>query len=430
MQRASALLDIQRFPDAIVLYERALSIEPEDPAILTCLAYSVRMVGDRKASQQYAERALQTDPEYDWAYRELTYLRLEVNDLSGAYKKASMAVQVNPENIYSLHLLGHCAVALDRTEEARLLADSILDLAPDEIEGHDLHAKVAEEEGDIVTAVERLQKALEIDPEDAVIIERLAKAQRQLKQDAASASYYQAALHADPHDRGVQASLKDSLHQLALFGERGQRRRSPAARLGVLTGVYLATWYLLVSQLAATNNHCLDQPNRFCRLADRCRSAGLDGPQAIHRQPFSAAGTWLPGAAQPGAPGMAHWYPRHSRLSGGHRVVAVSRRRTGRCGAGPGLAAHRRDLDCTTGVRTGCAAGNRDRHGARRPVQISPILPTGFRSGTRCSMSSSALCCLLSLRPGCRRTHLWSLSYSWSGRFSPTTVARHGLPRR
>ncbi|MGB5410915.1 MAG: hypothetical protein WBN09_05265, partial [Woeseiaceae bacterium] len=246
LERAGALFDIDRYADAIVLYEQALSLAPDNPYVMTCLAQSLRFAGDHAGCKEYAERAVQSDPEFSWPYRELALLRLYANDVGGAYELATTSVQLMPENVLALHLLGRCAYAMDRYEEVRYIADVIFDIAPDEIEGHDLHALVAEEEGTPADVVRHLQTALEIDPENAVLIEKLANAQRQLRQSDASTTYYHAALNADPHDRAVQASLKDSLHRLALFGERHHRMRSPAAWLGLLTVVYLAAWLILL----------------------------------------------------------------------------------------------------------------------------------------------------------------------------------------
>ena len=245
VQRAHALVDIERYGDAIVLFENALSLEPEDPHVLTSIACTLRLAGDRKGARTYAERALRSDPEFSWAYRELALLRLDANDARGAYKLATTGVRLSPEDVAALHVLGCCAFSLERNEEVRAIAERILDAAPDEIEGHNLLALVADEEGAVADTVRHLQKVLEIDPENASAIERLANAQRRLRQADVSTTYYSAALHADPGDREVQSSLKDSLHRFALFGERNHRLRSPAAWLGTLTVVYLFVFWVL-----------------------------------------------------------------------------------------------------------------------------------------------------------------------------------------
>ncbi len=250
IERAHALNEIERYTDAVALFENALALDPDSAYVMTCIAWTLRQLGDYNGCKEYAERAIQSDPEFQWPYRELAQLRLLANDIDGAYKLATTAVQLETENINSLHLLGHCAFALDRHEEVRFIAAAILEIDPDEYEAHELLSFVAAAENDHAGAVRHLQRALDIEPENALLIEQLANAQQKLRRSESSAELFEAALHADPHDRNVQTSLRDSIYKMALFGERNQRLRSPAAWCAMITMVYLGVWFFV----AATTN--------------------------------------------------------------------------------------------------------------------------------------------------------------------------------
>src|SRR5262249_25321703 len=69
MSRAQALMDINRWSDAVAILNKGLSANPDNHWILCSLAVSHLNMGDRDRAMEYANRAVSIEPEEERGHR-------------------------------------------------------------------------------------------------------------------------------------------------------------------------------------------------------------------------------------------------------------------------------------------------------------------------------------------------------------------------
>ena len=148
-------------------------------------------------------------------------------------------MQLEPENIEALYTLANCALGVDRQEEARVLGEMMVAQAPESRYGHEMLGEVAQLRDELPDAARHFEKALELEPNNAGLLESLANIRNAHNKFGESVSLLRGALSVDPNQQRRQSSFHSSIKRFALFGEAHERRKSVAGLMVIVFIAYL-----------------------------------------------------------------------------------------------------------------------------------------------------------------------------------------------
>jgi rhomboid protease GluP len=195
LRRASALMEDNKVDEAIVEYEQAVRMKPEDGQIRNLLAWAVLAKGDTHRAAVELQKAIQADPKNAYAVYTLGTVyqtQKEFDKAKGEYLKAG---QINPK-------IGYPHVGL---------------------------ASVASEQGDDELAVREYRRALELDPELESANYMLGESLRKLKRwdEAIAAFEKEIELSGDPN----AASALGSVYEAKGMKKEAEEARGRAEKL-------------------------------------------------------------------------------------------------------------------------------------------------------------------------------------------------------
>jgi tetratricopeptide (TPR) repeat protein len=182
--KGSVLEELNRFSEAVEVYQKALEIEPNNHRIRYSLGNALEKSGRRKSGLIEMERILEQNPDDPSALNFTGYtLALEGTQMERAEKLVRRALELKPEDGYImdslawiLHKKGENDIALEYLQKAaaKVKTDPI----------------IADHLGDILLiknrkseAAEAYRRSLNINPENLVIQEKLRKLEEELKSE-------------------------------------------------------------------------------------------------------------------------------------------------------------------------------------------------------------------------------------------------------
>jgi tetratricopeptide (TPR) repeat protein len=99
-------------------YRSALVVAPEDPLVLSCIAYDLAQDGKKREAIAYFDRVIAADPDNAEAHFDRGFVLQELNDHIGAISAFQRAIAVNPNHDRALYGLGLSFIHLRRLDEA------------------------------------------------------------------------------------------------------------------------------------------------------------------------------------------------------------------------------------------------------------------------------------------------------------------------
>jgi tetratricopeptide (TPR) repeat protein len=131
-----------RVEDAIIEYEQAVDLVPNDVTTHYNLAYGLIVDGRYEAGLAVAESAITADPYASdaWAIRALAQVR--TGDAGGALASAQHALQLNPENPRAYAFITEAFIELSLNERAQEAAEEAIILDPNNAEAYYARAQV------------------------------------------------------------------------------------------------------------------------------------------------------------------------------------------------------------------------------------------------------------------------------------------------
>jgi tetratricopeptide (TPR) repeat protein len=206
---------------AINNYQKALDLRASDPVLHANLAHAYRKIKEWKKAVDEYETAKSFDPEKD-SYRselKLTFNE-QGNDLydCGQYDQAvesyGKAIDVDPKDaVLHSNLAAAYWKLKDWTEAAKSYASALQRDQDNEAYRRNLKHMLNEQGNDLYSqgryqdATQSYQRAIGIDPEDAVLYSNLASAYRELKEWGHAVEEYQQAMLIEPFQDGYVNSL-------------------------------------------------------------------------------------------------------------------------------------------------------------------------------------------------------------------------------
>lgn len=175
-RRAEALIELRRFDEAMAVLARAVSIDADAPRGWCLMAQTQLGLGDPEAALQSAGRAVALAPDLEWVHRlaSLAFSRLGRHD--EAVAAAREAVRLDPGSWRGLARLAQALIpATPDRREARMTAERARDLAPLVPDTHIAVGFVEAAAGNRKVALAAYHKALEIDPDNTVAHNEIAR---------------------------------------------------------------------------------------------------------------------------------------------------------------------------------------------------------------------------------------------------------------
>jgi tetratricopeptide (TPR) repeat protein len=176
LQRAGALCELRRFPEAAALLRETIAGEPQRHEAWSWLAAAELGAGNHQPALGAAERAIALDPDAEWPRRlASTALRL-LGRIEESVGHAREAVRLDPGGWYT-----HTTLARSLAKhgpdlpEALAAAERAVALGPDRAEAHITAGVVAATAGDRAAAETAFRRALAIDPQSGVAHSELAR---------------------------------------------------------------------------------------------------------------------------------------------------------------------------------------------------------------------------------------------------------------
>ena len=163
--RGQLLLAMGRWAEAIALYEAAQAQQPESPAIAFNLAYAVwASEADPARSVVLFRRALALDPGQMAAYRHLASALEATGDLAAARQALDQALERSPTDSQALLQLGRLLIDTGDFVGAAAIAARCVAAAPTSAQAWAFKGQVALFELDAAAAARSLRQALDLDP--------------------------------------------------------------------------------------------------------------------------------------------------------------------------------------------------------------------------------------------------------------------------
>jgi len=175
--RATALIAVDGYREAIDAAARGLDLDPSDVGLLLVSALAHRGVGDLAAAERALLAALRIDPEEPALLSQYALLVAHAGQLEKAHRLLDEAERLDPLASHVVHARGVIAYLSGDDDAAARHADTVLVDDPEEPGAHLLRGSVLSERGSARAARRHFETAARLDPGDAEIA-RVARASR------------------------------------------------------------------------------------------------------------------------------------------------------------------------------------------------------------------------------------------------------------
>ena len=205
---ARALMVAQRYDEAIPLLQRAITQNPEDPQNRCLLALCLINVGRAEEAVEMAGSAIALDPNAEWPHRIRSQALAAIGKGNKAMQEAEEAVRADPNEAKAFFVLGERLLQRRwRLKQAAEAARRGLALDPDSFLGHDLLARIELRRRHWKQAEIGYRKALEMQPQNWVLMNNLAIALRGQGRQREAIAMLENAARANPRSTLAQRNL-------------------------------------------------------------------------------------------------------------------------------------------------------------------------------------------------------------------------------
>jgi Flp pilus assembly protein TadD len=175
LNRARALYELRRFPEAAELLRRAIASDPQNLEALGLLASAEVNAGDYEAALEAAERGLAVAPEAEWPHRLASVALRHLERTEQSIRHAREAVRLSPDGWQAHVTLAWSLADNSNLPAAREAAQRAVELAPDRAETHITAGVLAARAKRRPEAEASFRQALSIDPQNSIAHSELAR---------------------------------------------------------------------------------------------------------------------------------------------------------------------------------------------------------------------------------------------------------------
>lgn len=211
MQRTQALIEIERWDEAIKVISQALATYPDNHWFLCSLAVAQLNLGRTKNALESAERAVQVAPEAEWGHRLRSVILSRQGRKKEALAAARQAARLEPEQPETLYTLSQALLANEEWHEARVTAEKMRALSPEIELAHEALGLVALEQKRWSDAEDHFQEALKINPNSYQSLNNLGVALLNQGRDAEATERFHQAAALNPLEETARNNLKTTV---------------------------------------------------------------------------------------------------------------------------------------------------------------------------------------------------------------------------
>jgi len=175
LERASALLDLGRWPEAVTALGAVVSTDPDNSYAWCLMAHGQLGMEDIPKAEAAARRAIALEPGREWAHRLLSTALSVGGNHAAAIASALEAVRIAPWLPETHRNLARARLRAGQADQAEEAATKAVELAPNVADGHLLVGMARMRAGNPVGAEPALNHALSLEPENAVAHNELAR---------------------------------------------------------------------------------------------------------------------------------------------------------------------------------------------------------------------------------------------------------------
>ena len=198
LDRASVMIDLGRYGDAVSLLGSALASSPGSSRGWCLLSRAHLGGGNAPEAVAAAARASALDPADDWPYRLVSTALIAMGQTAGAVSAAQQACRLAPQFWRSQVCVAQAATADGEHELAAQAAAAALALAPDVADVHVTAGKAALARGDVSEAKRWQQSALAIEPAHSGAINELGRISLRSRDASGAVTHFLRAARTSP----------------------------------------------------------------------------------------------------------------------------------------------------------------------------------------------------------------------------------------
>jgi len=187
-----------QFDRAVMLYEQALTIEPEYAEAHYNLASTLQELGQLDAAVKSYDKSLAIKPNYADAHNNLGNVLKDLKQLEAAVKSYKTAIAIKPDYLEAHYSLGTTLQELGQLDDAVKSYKEVLDIEPDFAEMHNNLGVIFKELNQKDAARKSLERAVAIKPDFVEAHNNLGNILKELDQLNASVKCYEQAVALKP----------------------------------------------------------------------------------------------------------------------------------------------------------------------------------------------------------------------------------------
>jgi tetratricopeptide (TPR) repeat protein len=235
LQRAIALLDVNRAKDALGAIQESIRLDPEAVEPYCYRALALRAAGRMQDALEACDEAIKRGPEREWPHRLKSVTADEIGEYELALRSAYTARKFGPEVWQTQYCVASALYGLKRFGDSRAAAIEARTIAPDQAEPHILLGLIALERQELLEAEAQFRHALTVDPQNANAHNNLGTTLLRQGRTAEAVKFFGTSLVADPRGEIARSNLAEGAQKL-----RRQTFLLPSRKLfeGINPGVY------------------------------------------------------------------------------------------------------------------------------------------------------------------------------------------------
>jgi tetratricopeptide (TPR) repeat protein len=234
-QRGETYLLMERYPEAIADFSRAIELDSEDKGAISARGYTYRLIERYPEAIADFSRAIELDPEDDWALTQRGYIYQLVESYPEAIADFNRAIALNSENEGAIAQRGEVYLLLGKYEQALQDFEQVLQTETDNdwifytrSLAHTALNQTENARTDIHKAIQLAQKDYETKPQDCRNIFNLAIYHLISGEIKQATSLCQEALSKEPSLSRIKAAIRDLEDLLAVLPNHPHQTQAKA----------------------------------------------------------------------------------------------------------------------------------------------------------------------------------------------------------
>ena len=236
--QAEILLDLRRYPDATKLIARALASDPQLAEHHFQMARALAGQSEWVKAKEFCMSGLGNEPNSAVGFYILSFVEHHLRDFDAELQAAERAAELDPEAGFALDRLARAQLQSGMLRDARASATQLVALEPESADAHELLADLCLEVNDGKAAEMHVREALRYAPENAGLINDLARAQMAQKNFRDAVDTLLSALKIDPGSETLAQNLYHCVDEHVGSALTPEMRRQRLAELPIVAQQY------------------------------------------------------------------------------------------------------------------------------------------------------------------------------------------------